>query len=196
MALPLLPLLGLVPEVVGMFTDDEDVTRAAETASNVARTLTGADDESAVDALKADPALLMEFQTRMRQFAMQEMQEQTKRLRQINRTMRTEYESANTYKTGWRPAVGWVLAFSFLIIVLAVVVPWVWFTFDDPSQVSPMLESAARLIGALNNPIIAMAAVLGVLIKKRSDDKHAAIDAPDKGGTLGKLYQQYFGGRR
>ncbi|WP_018126134.1 3TM-type holin [Desulfovibrio oxyclinae] len=195
MALPLLPLLGLVPEVVGMFTDDEDVTKVAETASNVARTLTGADDESAVDALKADPSLLVEFQTRMRQFAMQEMREKTQRLQEINRTMRVEYESANTYKTGWRPAVGWVLAFSFLIIVLAVVVPWVWFTFEDPAQVSPMLESAARLIGALNNPIIAMAAVLGVLIKKRSDDKHAASTSRPS-GTLAGLYQKYFGGQK
>lgn len=106
-----------------------------------------------------------------------EQEEETKRLAEINATMRAELESGNVFKSGWRPFGGWVLMGCFALLNLAVVYAFV----QDLSLVSD--QQFTSLVIWL---IAAQAAVQGVNIKKRSDDKVVARGERPP-GFLGEL---------
>jgi len=83
---------------------------------------------------------------------------------QINETMRVEYKSQGTYKTGWRPAFGWIAALGFGGILCALV----YSMFKEPAQAAKMVESATVVLSL-------MLAVLGININKRSQDKQSVL---------------------
>lgn len=88
------------------------------------------------------------------------LEAETTRMREINATMRAELQHDGWYKSGWRPAIGWVTAFAFGALMLALV----YAIFRVPSQASEIIASATVVLTM-------MLAVLGVNIKHRSTDK-------------------------
>lgn len=90
--------------------------------------------------------------------------EETARLSEINATMRAELAQDGIYKSGWRPAIGWVLAMAFGVMSLAMAAS----LLRDPSQLPSIMDGIITLV-------VAMAAVLGVNISARSKDKRVAM---------------------
>lgn len=135
-----------------------------------------ADPEAAVKIQKAEldhatemRRLLLESQTR-------KQAEVTQRLAQVNKTMRAELAADGAFKSGWRPAVGWVMALSFAMIAGALC----WSLVRDPSSLPDVIDAVIALI-------VAMGAVVGVGIKKRSDDKQTAMTGQPPAGLLSAL---------
>jgi hypothetical protein len=90
--------------------------------------------------------------------------EETARLSETNATMRAELSHEGVYKSGWRPAIGWVLAMAFGVMSVAMAVS----LLRDPSQLPAIMDGVITLV-------VAMAAVLGVNINARSKDKRVAM---------------------
>lgn len=90
--------------------------------------------------------------------------ETTQRLGEINATIRAELSHDGIFKSGWRPAIGWVLALAFGLMSVAMAAS----LLRDPSQLPAIMDGVITLV-------VAMAAVLGVNINARSKDKRVAI---------------------
>ncbi|TDX30769.1 holin (3TMs family) [Modicisalibacter xianhensis] len=90
--------------------------------------------------------------------------EETARLSDINATMRAELNHEGVFKSGWRPAIGWVLAIAFGLMSAALS----YALLRDPSQLPSIMDGIITLV-------VAMAAVLGVNISARSKDKRVAM---------------------
>lgn len=90
--------------------------------------------------------------------------EETARLQTTQETMRAELQHEGVYKSGWRPAIGWVMAFSFGAMTAAMAVS----VLRDPSQLPDVMDGIITLI-------VSMGAVLGVNIHSRSKDKRVSM---------------------
>jgi len=93
------------------------------------------------------------------------MQEETKRLSETQQTIRTELGSESTYRAGWRPFAGWVLAGSFMLLNAAM---------GYAIVTDPAIVGDPEFTGMLIWLIVSQGALQGVNIKKRSDDKALA----------------------
>ncbi|BCB06782.1 hypothetical protein HHSLTHF2_06720 [Vreelandella venusta] len=91
-------------------------------------------------------------------------QEETKRLSEVNQTIRAELATEGWWRSGWRPFNGWMLSASLAAVnfgLVAVVI-------RDPTQLQVVVE-------VLIWSVVAQGAVQGVNIKKRSDDKQVMM---------------------
>jgi hypothetical protein len=93
-------------------------------------------------------------------------------LGEINRTMREEIKSEDAFVRRARPGLVWAISGSVVLEVLAAVAV----VFIAPEQIANL----GTLYGAISIPQSIAAAVCGVYMKKRSDDKLVAA-----GGTTG-----------
>lgn len=88
------------------------------------------------------------------------LQAETTRLSEINKTMRAETQTDSTFRAGWRPFNGWMLAISLASVNIGLVA----IVVRDPTQLT-------QVVDVLIWSVVAQGAVQGVNIKKRSDDK-------------------------
>lgn len=139
-------------------------------------------------AIKADPRALerikqmeIDHAEEMRRLT---LESETSRLTEINRTMRAEYQTEGWFKSGWRPAIGWNLAFSFSGMSLAMV----YAIAQDPTLVSDQ-----AFTGMLVWLFVTMASILGVNVSKRSQDKQVAAGQKPT-GLIGAITER-IGGR-
>jgi len=133
--------------------------------------LSDSSPDSVALALQTDPEAAVKLKQieathseRLAEIAMQgrqaEMAAETAQQQQINETMRAEYQADGWFKTGWRPLFGYMAAVGCGGILAAIV----YSIFKVPGNTAETLNSAVVIIGI-------MLTVLGVNIKKRSDDK-------------------------
>lgn len=163
----LMGLAQLAPSIMGLFTKSETASRAAEVVSAVARTVTGKDsDDGALEALKANPQLLVDYQRAIDAHALALYQEETKRLATVNDTMRAEYASGDAYVRRARPTFIYSMAASWTVQMLAISALVVW----KPEQAGTVI---AALVGLGTMWSVALA-VIGVAVHKRSQDKQVA----------------------
>ncbi len=97
----------------------------------------------------------------------------------VNRTYQTEIASSDRYVRWMRPTFGYVVAGSILVEVLIAVYVAVF----EPLH----LPDLATLYNALSVPQSVACAVLGVYLKKRSDEKMASNGFAANGGLLSGL---------
>lgn len=83
--------------------------------------------------------------------------EQTAQLQATQETMRAELQTQGIYKSGWRPMVGWVLAYAFAALATGLT----WVMISDPSQFPQIVDTAIALI-------IVMGPVLGLNLRERT----------------------------
>ncbi|MCA0973421.1 holin family protein [Halomonas denitrificans] len=88
--------------------------------------------------------------------------EQTARLTETQRTMRAELEHEGWFKSGWRPALGWVFAFSLgtLSAVMAYTI-----------AIDPTVVGDPEFTGMLIWLFVTMGAALGINVRQRTVDK-------------------------
>ncbi len=126
-------------------------------------------------ALQTDPEAAVKLRQieathseRLAEIAMQgrsaDLAAQTAQQASINKTMQAELESPSKWKSGWRPLFGYMAAFGFGGLLLALIVA----IFKVPGDAGEVIESATIILTM-------MLAVLGVNIRSRSQDKQAAI---------------------
>lgn len=145
----------------------------------------GVENEPAAiaQAIQADPAaalklrqLEVENQTALVRLA---TENETARLAMVNDTMRAEASSEDWFVRRARPAFLWVTAFSIAVEVLIALLA----VLLAPEQIGQL----SLVYGALATPQGIAAAMCGVYLKKRSDDKLAAAGMTPGPGLLQQL---------
>lgn len=160
----LMGLAQLAPAILPFFSKNETANKAAGVVSEVAKAVTGGkSDDEALEALKADPAKVLEYQNAMNAHAATMYAEETKRLESVNETMRKESASSDSFVRRARPFLVWAIGGSVVLEVLlaALVVLYA------PEQ----MGSLSTLFSAIAVPQSIAAAMCGVYIKERSKDK-------------------------
>ena len=184
MILPIITaLVSAAPALIGLFDsaegggDDSTVSKVAKVASDVARAVTGKEDDGdALAALQANPELLLEYQRRTAERAIALYQEETKRLQAVNETIRAEAASSDPYVRRMRPTMGYALILSWSMTMAAVV----YVIVTDPGAASTVIVALADLSIMWSVAL----SVLGLYVYKRSEDKK-----PVKGPGLGMIGQ-------
>jgi Holin of 3TMs, for gene-transfer release len=183
--LPLLALAQLVPTVAGLFTHKHRGSKVARAAVEIAQAVTGAPTpDAAVEALKANPGALAEYQSKMEALALEEYKAESDRLTTINETMRVEATSSDPYVRRMRPTFGYAVLLQ--ITGLVGVIGYLLVT--NPLQ-------AVSAIGAVTpfatSIFTVELSVLGVYVYQRSQEKRGA----PTGGIIGAVKSLLPGGR-
>lgn len=167
MPLPLIAgALGLaveaVPQIIRWIAgDDSKAARVAEEAASVARAVTGQDsDDTALAALRADPAAFLAFQQAMADKAVSMAQEETAQIREREQSWREATNSEDAYVRRARPTIIYALVgIGVSGAVTALVTAW-----RKPAMLPDVIY-------ALQWIVYALASVGGLYVVKRSDDK-------------------------
>lgn len=180
MALPILPVISalasFVPGVVSFFAG-EKAGKVAETVVSVAQAVTGTDTpDKALEVLKADPAKVLEFQQSMMSHEKAWWEEETKRLQQVNETMRAEITSGDPYVRRMRPTWGYSMCAAFTAQMFAVTYSIIF----EPQFTGEIITSLASLSIIWSVGL----SVLGIYVWKRSDEKQNS-KAAGAGSTAG-----------
>lgn len=138
--------------------------------------------EAIKQALRNDPDALVKIERlekeHERELRSMTLQAETAQIAQINETMRAELRHDGWFKSGWRPFIGWITGFSFGGIMASLI----YSIFSVPENAPEVIASATVIISI-------MLTVLGINIKKRSDDK-ATMLGKDTGGIFGALAER------
>lgn len=125
------------------------------------------DTDKIMHALQTDPKAMtklrvaeMDHKQALRRMT---LEAETKTLTEINKTMRAELQHDGVFKSGWRPFIGWIVGLGIGGILLALVVAM----FKHPEKAEELISSATIILSITLG-------ILGVNIKKRSDDKAVA----------------------
>ncbi|SNR99308.1 Holin of 3TMs, for gene-transfer release [Humidesulfovibrio mexicanus] len=161
-------LIGVAPTIAKWIGGDK-AEEVANTVASVAQAVTGkADAQSAVDAIKADPALAMEFQKAWLATELALEQEETKRQLAVNETMRAEAHSEHWPQWSWRPFWGFTSALAFLFVSILCC----WLGFDAvKSKNMAALNMIPQLVASFGLLFGTPLAILGVASFKRGQEK-------------------------
>lgn len=164
--------------------------------SLIANTLGTQNDPDAIDAaMERDPEAALklrklesEHELELKRMVLANEQsareEKTQQLLETQATMRAELTAESNYRAGWRPMIGYVMAFSFGIYTLVGAAALLWAVIKAPEQV-PSLVS----LGFAN--FTAMGTVMGVNIARRSADKQAKISGEAQPGPIASLARRF-----
>lgn len=193
MILPIITaLISAAPALVGLFEngtsggDDSTAAKVARVASEVARSVTGKDEDgAALKALEADPALLLEYQHQTAQRAIALYGEETKRLQAVNETIRAEAANSDPYVRRMRPTMGYALILSWSMTMAAVV----YVIVTDPGAASAVIVALADLSVMWSVAL----SVLGLYVYKRSEDKKPGGGSGRGLAVLGRIARRVAG---
>jgi hypothetical protein len=150
------------------------------------------DPAAAMETLVGDPSKLValrELETRNRhELETLTLQAEIRSVAEVNATYREEIKSEDAFVRRARPMFLYVVAFSILIEVLIALVV----VLAAPERIGDL----ANLFGALSVPQSIAAAMAGVYLKKRSDDKAVAARVPPQGGLIQALAAGLAKGRK
>ena len=128
-------------------------------------------------ALSADPSLLIKLreaeiqqQTKLQQMM---VESETKRLSEVNETIRAELASGDKFKSYWRPLFGYVMALTWGAIMLAATYQILF----APNVAGNTISALGQLTGLWGIGL----AVLGINVYKRSADKALVYGKPQEG---------------
>lgn len=131
--------------------------------SGIAKLLGVEDNPEAVQAaLQKDPSAALKLRELEADMERARINADLDRQRMVNETMRVESAQDGWFKSGWRPALGWVFTASLGTLAGSMA----WTIVSDPTVVSD-----GEFTGMLVWLFVTMGAALGINVKKRSDDK-------------------------
>ncbi len=188
-------LSKFAPTIAGWFGGD-DAEKTAAKVVDIAKQVTGLDDaNSAMSKIHSDPALQIQFQQSINPIIIARLENETKQQAQINTTMRVELNSNDKFKSYWRPALGWVVVTTFAFFMLSIIFVIVYGVFGDTNIITKFMAALSSLMGTMTVMWSMALGVLGVNIKKRSDDKALAAGLPPNQGVLGTMANRWLGDR-
>ncbi len=159
----------------------DDAAEVADKAVQAAAVITGKDTlEGQIDALQANPDLVIQYQKAMNEVVIAQLEAETRQLEAINATMRAEYSSDDTYTKRWRPTMGYLVSIAWFMQMMAVTIVIVMKPGEAVAVINALASTTAIWSVALT--------ILGVAIVKRSEDKQAAAGMAQPGifGSLAK----------
>ena len=176
-----LALAQFAPGIVRWIAGDK-AGEVADKVVGIAKTVTSkSDGADALAAIKADPALALQFQQSVMAYELALYQEDTKRLEAVNATMRIEAQSSDWFVRRARPAFMWSMSLAWSAIMGTVCFVMVM----DPANAGAFIGSIAHM-----EPIWTWAFVAtGIAVHARSKDKQAAAtgQAPGIAGVIGRV---------
>nr|VFK23033.1 MAG: Holin of 3TMs, for gene-transfer release [Candidatus Kentron sp. LPFa] len=110
---------------------------------------------------------------------MQRAAQETARISEVNQTMRAELVSKDKFNSRWRAFMGYGVSIETMALVLGLI----WMMIKDPASIANLgavMQHVAWIISV-------QLAVVGVAVKKRSDDKALAAGAQKPGFLSGAL---------
>jgi hypothetical protein len=173
-------LAQFVPGLVRWISGDDKSKAAqyAQTAIDVAKSVTGkGDGQEALVAIQANPELASKMQLAMQEHERAWWQEETKRLSEINATIRTELTSGDAYVRRMRPTWGYAMCVAFTTQMLAVT----YSIIIEPQYTAEIVTA----LGSLSIIWSVGLSVLGVYVWKRSDEKQANAPGASRTRPLG-----------
>lgn len=167
-------LIGIAPTIAKWIGGDK-AEEVANKVAKVAQAITSKPDaQSAVDAIKADPALALEFQKAWLATELSLEREETKRQLAVNETMRAEAQSEHWAQWSWRPFWGYTSALAFLFVCVLCC----WLGFDAvKSKDMTALNMIPQLVASYGLLFGTPLAILGVASLKRGQAKIEKIKA-------------------
>lgn len=151
----------------------------ADVGSLIARKLGVEENAGAVlEAVQRDPEATAKLKEIEAKLEMAEIQAAVEKQRMVNETMRAELKSDGWFKSGWRPALGYIFTLS---------MGWFAGVLGTAMLRDPTLVGDSDFMGAVIWLVGSMAAALGINIKKRSDDKKNGVSTP---GFLGQILKR------
>ena len=142
------------------------------------------------EALKSDPEALakvkqaeLEHATEIKRII---LENETKQLQEINATYRTELASSDPYVRRMRPTFGYVVAATLMIQTLALIAG-VAAAFSYGIDLTLVLNAVKDIIGEVAMIDAPAMGVLGIYVKKRSDDKAVAKTGENPLGIVGAI---------
>lgn len=110
---------------------------------------------------------------------------------EINKTMRAETAASDPYVRRWRPTIGYVVAFQFGLLGIAILAATIGALFaGSPEITAAIFDGMSRLVSSMLLIIGAECAVLGVSVVKRSHDKAVASGQSTGGSMLASLLKK------
>lgn len=174
-----LALARFAPTVIGWIAGD-DAEEKAEKVVGIAEQITGKRGTEAVSALEKDPELAFKFQELVINQQSEELRATVENRNKTQDTMQTEVQNKDSFVRRARPALLWCIGISIILQILV----GAFVILVAPAQMAAFVA----LCQAMSIPQGTAAAVCGVYMKKRSDDKLAAQGIPPK-PLLGGLFK-------
>lgn len=185
------------PVVAGLLTGPAGV--AVTVGGLIAKALgSDTDPASVAQILQADPTAF----ERVKKFEMDHELElvklhlsaETSQLTEINATIRAEAASLDPYVRRWRPTFGYSVALAWTMQMVGLTIILGWAVISSPATASGIIEAMARVISSLMVLWTVALSVLGINVKKRSDDKQISAGKTPEPGVLGTLLHKLTGG--
>ena len=178
---PITILYGLgqfVPQLL-RWAGKDNAAEVADKAVKAVNVITGRESlEDGMEALKANPELMLKYQQTMNDVIIHQLDAETRQLEAVNATMRAEYASDDNYTRRWRPTMGYGVTVAWFMQMAALS----WLIVSSPDKVSAVINALA----GLTTPWGVALAILGVAVVKRSEDKQTAAGF-EPAGILGAL---------
>lgn len=153
------------PSLVGKLMGDK-AEKVADDVVSLAKGITGKKDASeAMEALKSDPNLALEFQQSLMSYSLELEREETIRLKTVNETMQAEAKSEHWMQWSWRPFNGYLFGITLFM------------NYVFPNIANMWIEKADDYLTPGTIPemvLMAWAAVLGVTAWHRGVQKRVA----------------------
>lgn len=159
-------LSQFVPQLL-RWTGNDKAADVADKAVKAAAAITGQERvEDQIEAIKANPELLLKYQQTMNEVIIAQLDAETRQLEAVNATMRAEYASNDNYTRRWRPTMGYAVTIAWFLQMAALSWVIVW----TPDKASLVITAMAQLTALWGVAL----SILGVAVVKRSEDKQTA----------------------
>jgi len=159
---PISVALGLAqffPAIAKWVTGSDKAAEVAEKVVKVAKVVTGKDTgEEALEAIKADPAVALQFQQAMFKHEVDLNTLAVSNASDINQTMRVEAGSERWPQYWWRPAIGFAVAIAVILSVLAVFMAYIALFYGRAEGVAAL----PGILGAIAGIIAVVSPILGI----------------------------------
>jgi hypothetical protein len=178
---PITILYGLgqfVPQLL-RWAGKDNAADVADKAVKAVNVITGKDSlEDGMEAIKANPDLLLKYQQTMNDVIIHQLDADTRTLEAVNATMRAEYSSSDNYTRRWRPTMGYAVTITWSLQMSSLS----WVIFTSPGAAAAVINAMAQLTALWGVAL----SILGVAVVKRSEDKQTAAGFQPS-GILGAI---------
>ncbi|MBK5230849.1 MAG: hypothetical protein JJE27_06735 [Thermoleophilia bacterium] len=182
---PISILYGLgqfVPQLL-RWAGKDNAAEVADKAVKAVGVITGKESlDEGVEAIKANPELLVKYQQTMNEVIIHQLDAETRQLEAVNATMRAEYATDDNYTRRWRPTLGYGVTITWVLQMTALS----WVIATNPTQAASVIAAMAQLTAIWGVAL----ALLGVSVVKRSEDKQTSAGFEPAGimGSIGKVF--------
>lgn len=179
-------LASIAPSIVRWLAGDK-AGQVADQVLGVARGLTSKDDpQEAISALLSNPDTARKFIETWKDIELGLYEAETRRLSEVNQTVRAEIASNDIFVRRARSSFLWAMSATWTVQGISLAAAFTWATFWRPEFAAEILSGLKELMGALAEHWLYALAVTGVAVWSRTQDKQTAQGMPGVFARLAK----------